>query len=214
MSTKLLNYHKLKSKVAPNKQVIILHGYGSNGKNILTIAEEIQNYIPNVDFIAPDAPNRFEGDNIDGYQWFSLINRDPISMLRGVTSATAVITNFMDNIVNPNLPLYIMGFSQGAMLAAHAAMRYKTHNVMGLIMCSGALIASHHLKNELSENARDCTIVITHGDNDNIVDYHLSEEAHNTFLDLGLNSKLIIERNIDHTVGHIAFDNILKILSL
>jgi len=53
------------------KLLILLHGYGADGNDLLPIGEHIQKKIPNIEFISPNAFDKCEM-NPFGYQWFHI----------------------------------------------------------------------------------------------------------------------------------------------
>lgn len=211
-----LKYQILKAKTQVDKKLILLHGYGSNGNSMLTVAAELQQHIPNITFIAPNAPTLYEGGSygMPGYQWFSLLDRSPEKMLSGVVAAQQVIAPFIEEVIDqdPHIPVFVLGFSQGAMLAAHTVLRLP-RKIKGLVMCSGALIAPGLLDQEIAEVAKDCTILLTHGKTDQVVPAAMSEEAHNKFVSLKLKSQLVMEAGVDHAISYVAFGAIRKFLS-
>src|ERR1700685_3482085 len=75
--------------------VILLHGWGADGPNLIDLADAFAPMLPDAQFIAPNAPQPCEA-NPYGYQWFSLMDRQPQSMLNGVRRATDVVNDFID----------------------------------------------------------------------------------------------------------------------
>ena len=63
--------------------VILLHGVGSNGQNMLALAEAWRDMLPGAVFSAPDAPKAF--DQGAGRQWFAY--RSYRAERRGVAAA-------------------------------------------------------------------------------------------------------------------------------
>ena len=76
--------------------VILLHGLGANGDNLIDIGRVMQKNFPDTVFIAPNAPFDFEMMPGYGYQWFSLQNWSPKSMLDGANSAAPILNDFID----------------------------------------------------------------------------------------------------------------------
>ncbi len=67
--------------------VILLHGLGSNGQDLISLAPLWAQRIPDAVFVSPDAP--FTCDMVppgypNAYQWFSLQDRDPRIVLQAV----------------------------------------------------------------------------------------------------------------------------------
>ena len=67
--------------IAPeNKEIksviILLHGYGGDGKDISLLSLNWKRFLPNTIFICPDGHEKCD-INPNGYQWFDLTNDDP-----------------------------------------------------------------------------------------------------------------------------------------
>ena len=55
--------------------VVLVHGYGADGQDLIGLASHWQALLPTVAFVAPDAPSRIPGG--PGYQWFPIFRIDP-----------------------------------------------------------------------------------------------------------------------------------------
>src|ERR1700743_2528335 len=106
--------------------VVLLHGYGADGDDLIGLAPHWQNLLPGAAFVAPHAPERVPGAP-SGFQWFPISRNDPHEMQNGVVAAAPGIEEFLDaELARLNLPpekLALAGFSQGAMLALHLGLR-------------------------------------------------------------------------------------------
>jgi hypothetical protein len=54
----------------PKQIVLLLHGYGSNGADLISLAPHWQRELPDALFLAPNAPQRL--GSLSGYQWWPL----------------------------------------------------------------------------------------------------------------------------------------------
>jgi len=79
----------------PGHLVILLHGYGADGNDLIGLAPVLAPLMPDVVFHAPNAPYPCEG-NPFGYQWFGISRLDPALTLAGVRSAAPLIDAFLD----------------------------------------------------------------------------------------------------------------------
>jgi phospholipase/carboxylesterase len=109
--------------------VIFLHGYGANGRDLIGLAEPLAEHMPDTLFLSPDAPEECVGSPL-GLQWFPIpwIDGSSEEMARnGVLRAVDDLQAFLDGIMVDEdlLPEQVMlfGFSQGSMMALHAAPR-------------------------------------------------------------------------------------------
>ena len=54
-----------------NSLVVLVHGYGADGADLLGLADPLGAHLPHTAFVAPNAPERCSG-NPFGYQWFPI----------------------------------------------------------------------------------------------------------------------------------------------
>ncbi len=150
--------------------VILLHGWGADGPNLIDLADAFAPALPDAQFIAPNAPHVCEA-NPYGYQWFSLMDRQPQHMLSGVRDAAELFNHFIDEQLKvlslDNSKLALVGFSQGTMLALHVALR-RTPAIAALVGFSGALIGPETLAGEIAARPPVCLI---HGKVDDVVPF-------------------------------------------
>lgn len=139
-------YSHQRSDNPPSSIVLLLHGLGSNGRDLISLAPYWDQALPDTLFISPDAP--FPCDMVppgypDSFQWFSLQSRDPHAMLAGVEEAGPIIGGFIsDMLAKHGLPaskLALVGFSQGTMMSLYVGPRYKD-TLAGVLGYSGALV--------------------------------------------------------------------------
>lgn len=155
---------------APKKLVILLHGWGADGANLIDLGQAMRESLPHAQFTAPNAPDVCEA-NPYGYQWFSLNDRRPESLLSGIRRAETVLNTFIDEqlaaLSLTDADLALIGFSQGTMLALHTALR-RANPCAAIVGFSGALIASETLNGEIRARPPVCLI---HGELDDIVPF-------------------------------------------
>ena len=103
--------------------VVLCHGYGADGNDLLGLAPHWQRLLPGAAFAAPNAPEPCPGA---GYQWFPISRIDPHEMHKGVVGAAGILEAFLDAelarlALNPDR-LALVGFSQGTMMALHVGL--------------------------------------------------------------------------------------------
>lgn len=122
------------------KLVVFLHGYGSNGDDLIEIAKIWEPSLPNTAFFSPNAIEKSEVNPFGGYQWFGLNDFNPTNVRAGLDKARPHTNRFLKRLLTEYrlLPsdLIIIGFSQGAMLALD--MIYSIARLGGVIGYSGA----------------------------------------------------------------------------
>lgn len=167
----------------PDYLVVILHGYGANGHNLIDLGkyfDEKLKTIAKFNYIAPNAPEVWEGGFPDCYQWFSLaysskiLSADSIlneNLSNNITSSNKLLNDFIDQqLKNYSLnrnKLILAGFSQGGMMALYNAISNKETAFAG-ISFSGKLIFPGQNKEENNSKPKLCLI---HGKEDNVVPF-------------------------------------------
>lgn len=168
--------HKPRSGNKPASLIILLHGYGANGADLLDLAQYWESALPDAMFISPDAPEPCEAGPF-GFQWFSLQNWSPASLLAGARQAEPTLRSFIDDQieqydVKPDR-VALVGFSQGTMMSLYAAPRLP-YQIAGVLGYSGALLG-HETLTDASINK--VPVHLVHGDMDMVVPvdaYHMS----------------------------------------
>src|SRR5258706_6066407 len=98
--------------------VVLCHGYGADGNDLIGLAPHWQRALPTVAFVAPNAPERCAGSPT-GFQWFPVSRLDPGEMQAGVESAAEVLNAFLDAELSrlqlPGDRLALVGFTQVTM---------------------------------------------------------------------------------------------------
>lgn len=184
---------------APKQLVILLHGWGADGPNLIDLADEFAGVLPDALFIAPNAPYECEV-NPYGYQWFSLMDRQPHKMLAGAANAAAILNHFIDHVLHDlqldNSKLILIGFSQGTMTALHAALR-RTPAIGAVVGFSGALIGAETLADEAKAKPPICLI---HGESDDVVPFASLKHATDSLAAHGVNVEMHSRPLLGHSI--------------
>ncbi|MBV9911638.1 MAG: prolyl oligopeptidase family serine peptidase [Sinobacteraceae bacterium] len=147
--------------------VVLCHGYGADGNDLIGLAPVWQKLLPTVAFAAPNAPERCAGS--PGYQWFPISRLDPHAMNSGVHSAAAGLEGFLEaELARNQLPddrLALVGFSQGTMMSLHAGLHRKVKPA-AIIGYSGMLTNTEGL-GQCGPEAPP--ILLVHGDADQMI---------------------------------------------
>ena len=174
MSTKKItkSYEFQPSDGKPEKLVILLHGLGSNGQDLISLAPYWARDLRDTIFVSPNAP--FPCDMAppgypDSFQWFSLQNRDSDLILSGIKTAAPILQAFIDD----QLEKYditaekcaLTGFSQGTMMSLFHAPRHPSR-LAGVLGYSGALFWEEGVNNA---SLNRIPIHLIHGRADNVV---------------------------------------------
>jgi phospholipase/carboxylesterase len=157
-----------KSGAAAKQLVILLHGIGADGNDLIGLAPFYQEMLPDALFVAPNAPFPFDMAPF-GYQWFSIQDMHARTRLNGVRQAAPALDAFIDHeLARLHLSedrLALIGFSQGAMMALHVGLR-RDKAVAGIISHSGMLVGENLLAGELRSRP---PVLLTHGAIDEVL---------------------------------------------
>jgi phospholipase/carboxylesterase len=146
--------------------VVLVHGYGADGQDLIGLAQHWQGLLPNVAFAAPNAPTRVQGGS--GYQWFPISRIDPHEMRKGVEASAPILDDYLeDQLARLSLPperLALAGFSQGTMLSLHLGLKRKVKPA-AIVGFSGLLADAPPTQ----EQGDFPPILLTHGDSDQVI---------------------------------------------
>lgn len=171
---KIVNGHSLqpRSGGAPRQIVVLLHGFGSSGSDMIALAPQWQEALPDALFLAPHAPQRcnFMGG---GYQWWGLSGLAPAALAAGAASAAPAIHAFIDRKLGQydltEAELALVGFSQGTMMALHVGLR-RPRAVAAIVGYSGMLTSTADLaKDFVRDDHRKPPVLLVHGSADPVV---------------------------------------------
>lgn len=170
--------HPPHSGKKPDSLVVLLHGYGSNGQDLIGLAPYWTRALPNTIFVSPDAFSPCEMGF--GYQWFSLQSWLPQDMLKKAEIVGDQLNTYLDELLEryqlDDSRMALVGFSQGTMMSLFVAPRRKK-SIAGVLGYSGALLGGEALKD--NPEAAKMPIHLIHGDIDPVVTvaawYHATE---------------------------------------
>lgn len=184
----------------PKKLVILLHGLGADGNDLIGLSQYWGRLIPDAEFVSPNAP--FPCDMAGfGYQWFSVQDRSPESMLAGVRAAAPSLDGYIDEELQKRgleaSEAALVGFSQGTMMSLFVGLR-RDKPVAGILGYSGRLIAPELLAEELSSRP---PVLLVHGTYDPVVPYESLAAAEAGLKEAGVPVETLscpgVEHNID-----------------
>ena len=180
-----------------NNAIVLLHGYGGDGKDISTLSLNWKRHLPNTIFICPNGHQVCE-INPSGYQWFDLTKDNPNYILEQSLIAEKKINQFLDEVKNEyklrNDKICLSGFSQGCMMSINIGLT-SSKQYSSIVGFSGKIINQDNLK--LRKKNLTGTLLI-HGDQDDIVSpTHLLEAK-----DFLLRENVIVETHLIKNCNH------------
>ena len=195
---KLLNGPKIEPASKTIKNIVLfLHGYGANGSDLINIASEWIDILPNTIFYSPNAP--FICDiNPEGFQWFKLIERTEEELQKGLQQCGPPLNSFIDHILEKHQlkmkDLLIVGFSQGTIISLYHLIRRKLP-CAGIIGFSGLYFEGKGLDVDIS-----FPILLYHGKDDQVIECESSKKAEKLLSEKGFNVDCHLQENLGHGI--------------
>ena len=179
--------------------IILLHGYGGDGKDISILSLNWKRHLPNTIFICPNGHETCS-INPSGFQWFDLTNDDPKYILEQSKKAEHKLNNFIEEIKGNyklnNYDICLSGFSQGCMMSINIGLtsEEKFSCVVGF---SGKIISQE----DLSSRKKVLTdTLLIHGDADQVVSPSFLLEAKDFFIRNNIKIETYLIKNCDHHI--------------
>lgn len=196
----LMSHHQgTASGNAPKQLIVMLHGYGADGADLIGLASMLGQVMPDAAFVAPNAP--FPCTMAAwGFQWFDINDSGPEKRLEGARFADKVLQPFYDAQLEahdvPPEELYIFGFSQGMMMALHSGLR-RAVEPKCVIGISGRLLSPELLAAEMTNKPQ---ILLVHGDLDEVVPQKSQDDARNALVAAGLDVESHVVKGLGHGI--------------
>ena len=193
--------------------IILLHGYGGDGKDISMLSLNWKRHLPNTIFICPNGHEQCP-INPSGFQWFDLTREDPKYILEETLKAEKKLNQFIDEVKREfnleNNKICLSGFSQGCMMSINIGLtsNQKFNCIVGF---SGKIIDKENLR--VRKKVSTNTLLI-HGDADQVVSPNFMLEAKDFFIRNNVEVETHLIKNCDHHIpieaSSIALNYILK----
>jgi len=182
--------------------VILLHGYGADGRDLFGLAEPLSPHLPDTVFLAPNAPERCR-NNPAGYQWFPipwLDNSDEeemqASFSRSAELLDAYITDAMQQEGVTAAQTALVGFSQGTMMSLHVAPR-RAESLACIVGFSGRLAAGDDLPAAIARPP----VLLVHGDMDQMIPVSEMSSAETALRGAGFEVTSHVSRGVGHGIA-------------
>ena len=196
--------------------IILLHGYGGDGKDISMLTMNWKRFLPNTIFLCPNGHEPCP-INPSGFQWFDLTKDDPSYILEQSLRAEKKLNKFIDQIKHEfkieNKKICLSGFSQGCMMSLNIGLT-ANEEFNCIVGFSGKIINQNDLK---SRKKVSTNTLLIHGDSDQVVSPNFLLEAKDFLIRNNVSIDTHLIKNCDHFIpteaSSIALNYILKKLN-
>ena len=182
-----------------NQAVILLHGYGGDGKDISMLTLNWKRFLPNTVFLCPNGDEQC-AINPTGYQWFDLTRDDSDYIMEQSKKAELKLQKFIQEVKDEynleNSQICLSGFSQGCMLSINLGL-INNENYNCIVGFSGKIINQKDLINRKTSSTK---MLLIHGAQDAIVSPTFLLEAKDFLIrnNIEIETKLI--NNCEHHI--------------
>jgi phospholipase/carboxylesterase len=179
--------------------IILLHGYGGDGKDISMLTLNWKRHMPNTVFICPNGHETC-AINPSGFQWFDLTKDDSDYILDQSNKAEKKIQKFIEEIKQEfdlkNNQICLSGFSQGCMISLNVGLTSE-EKFSCIVGFSGKIIDQNNLKLRI-KNSTDTLLI--HGDSDQVVPPTYLLEAKDFLIRNNIRVDTLLIKNCDHHI--------------
>ena len=190
---------KPEKNIAIKCAVILLHGYGGDGKDISMLTLNWKRFLPNTIFLCPNGYEKCE-INPTGYQWFDLTRDDPEYILEQSKKAEVKLKKFIEEVKNEydlkSSQICLSGFSQGCMMSINLGLT-SSENYNCIIGFSGKIINSEDLIRRKTSSTK---MLLIHGDKDTIVSPTFLLEAKDFLIRNDIEIEIKMIKNCEHHI--------------
>jgi len=187
------------NNIAINNAVVLLHGYGGDGKDISMLTLNWKRFLPNTIFLCPDGHEKC-AINPAGYQWFDLTKDDPEYILEQSKKAEMKLKQFLEEIKNKyglkNSQICLSGFSQGCMMSINLGL-ISSENFNCIIGFSGKIINKEDLVKRKTSSTK---MLLIHGDKDEVVSPTFLLEAKDFLIRNSIEIETKMIKNCEHHI--------------
>jgi phospholipase/carboxylesterase len=182
-----------------NNAVILLHGYGGDGKDISMLTLNWKRFLPNTIFFCPNG-HEICSINPDGFQWFDLTKDDSQYILEESKKAEKKLLQFISEVkIKYNLKnsqICLSGFSQGCMMSINLGL-ISDENYNCIVGFSGKIIDHEDLKKRKTSSTK---MLLLHGELDNVVSPTFLLEAKDFLIRNNIEIETSIIKNCEHHI--------------
>ena len=190
---------KPEKNISITSAIILLHGYGGDGKDISMLTLNWKRFLPNTIFLCPDG-HEICSINPNGYQWFDLSNDDSNYILGESKKSEKKINEFIEEVKKnynlKNSQICLSGFSQGCMMSINLGLT-TNENYNCVVGFSGKIIDKNYL---IKRKTSSTKMLLIHGDIDAVVPSNNLLEAKDFMIRNNIQVETKLIKNCDHHI--------------
>jgi len=190
---------KPENNIPINNAVILLHGYGGDGKDISMLTLNWKRFLPNTIFLCPNGDEKC-AINPSGYQWFDLTKDDPQYILEQSKKAEKKLQQFINEVKFQynlkNSQICLSGFSQGCMMSINLGLT-SNENFNCVVGFSGKIINQEDVANRKTSSTK---MLLIHGDLDVVVSPTFLLEAKDFLIRNSIEVEIKMIKNCEHHI--------------
>ena len=180
--------------------IILLHGYGGDGKDISMLTLNWKRFLPNTIFLSPNG-HEICSINPGGFQWFDLTKDDLEYILKESKKAEVKIKKFINEVKSEyklkNSQICLSGFSQGCMMSINLGLT-SNEDYNCVVGFSGKIIDKEDL---LKRKISSTKVLLIHGDMDQVVSPNSLLEAKDFLIRNNVEVEANMIKNCDHHIS-------------
>ena len=182
--------------------LVVMHGFGANENDLFDLAKKVA---PQCVIVSLRAPIQVSPN---GFCWYN-IERLPAKQLKydyahvaeSRNKVQSFISQFCKSTLADSNNIYLMGFSQGAMMSYELLLKSNV-NIKGILALSGRLINESYTPPLKVKNLKQKNIFLAHGTSDEIIDFSEFTKASAFFTQQGVTQLALKTYPIGHTIGN------------
>jgi len=180
--------------------IILLHGYGGDGKDISMLTLNWKRFLPNTIFLCPNG-HEVCSVNPKGFQWFDLTKDDPQYILEQSKKAEQKLHQFINEVKIKynfkNSQICLSGFSQGCMMSINLGLT-SNENYNCIVGFSGKIINQEDLAKRKISSTK---MLLLHGDLDIVVQPTFLLEAKDFLIRNNIEVETSMIKNCEHHIS-------------
>lgn len=195
-------------KSAKPPVIILMHGIGSNEKDLFSFANQLPDSFLVISLRAPITLGN------DSYAWYHLSyeNGKPVTNPKEAEISRLMIIEFINQLKNKHAfnekRIYLCGFSQGSIMAYSIGLTVP-EKIKGIAVMSGRLLEEVKPIIASKEKLKHLNVFISHGTNDGVINVSSAREANTYLKQLGI-TPTYKEYPGAHTISNAMFTDLVR----